>query len=141
VPSTQPAIAGIEIIARYTASTWVGVNPSALSTPMCRNPATTAPLTTFATISTATARPIQPNTIRNGTNVPGSPVAIAFSARYDCSPSSAPAGRPAVTAALPALTCASVPASWKRYSICVAVGFSAVICPGDTQASADWLTE
>ena len=48
---------------------------------MCLKPETTAPLTTFATISTATARPNQPNTIKNGTNVFGSPVASARSAR------------------------------------------------------------
>jgi hypothetical protein len=67
VPSAHPTIAGTETIVRYTAITCVGVKPSALSTPMCRNPATTAPLTTFATMRIATARPSTPNATRNVT--------------------------------------------------------------------------
>ena len=97
--AAHPMIAGMEIIVRYTAMTCVGVNPSAFSTPMCLKPETTAPLTTLATIRTATASPSQPNTIRNGTNVFGSPVASARSPRYDCVPTSAPDGSPDVTAA------------------------------------------
>ncbi len=48
---------------------------------MCRNPATTAPLTTLATIRIATAKPRIPNTSSNGTNVPSSDAAASLSAR------------------------------------------------------------
>jgi hypothetical protein len=91
-----------------------GVNPGALSTPMCRIPATTAPLTTLATIRIATSRPRQPKTTRNGTNVPGSAAAAALSVRYDRAPSSDPGDTPAVTADRPELICASVAAWLKR---------------------------
>src|SRR5689334_11789455 len=97
---------------------------------MCRNPATTAPLTTLATMSTATASPRMPNTTRNTTNVDASAEAASRSARYDCEPSSPVGGRTAVDTVPPA----------NRYSICRLVGCSAPIWAGATQASAERLT-
>ena len=56
-PTTVPATAGTAMVATYTRTTWRGVKPMVLKTPMSRYPETTAPLTTFSTISTATAAP------------------------------------------------------------------------------------
>ncbi len=64
VPRTHPATAGTEIIVRYTATTCPGVKPRAFRMPMCRKPEMTAPLTTLATISTATTMPRTPKAIR-----------------------------------------------------------------------------
>ncbi len=66
-PSTQPASAGTATWITYEATTCPGENPMDFSTPIRRVPATTAPLTTLATISTDMTSPITPNATMNGT--------------------------------------------------------------------------
>ncbi len=66
VPAAEPATAGTAIIVKYTATTWFGVKPRALSMPMCRYPETTAPLTTFPTIRAETSRPRTPKSVMKG---------------------------------------------------------------------------
>src|SRR4029079_3262976 len=51
-------------------TTWSGEKPTDLSTPIRRVPATTAPLTTLATISTAITIPLRPNATLQGTHSP-----------------------------------------------------------------------
>ena len=88
------------------------------STPIRRVPATTAPLTTLATISTDSTSPISPNATMNGTQGAIEPVACSLTVSQDCAPSTAPGGSAARTAAISAFTWAVVPALAKRYSIC-----------------------
>ena len=66
-PSTQPRKAGTATWITYEATTCPGENPMDFSTPIRRVPATTAPLTTLATISTDSSSPITPNATMNGT--------------------------------------------------------------------------
>ncbi len=49
--------------------------------PMRRYPATTAPLTTFVTISTDMTMPMMPNANKNGTNGAMFPFSLALAAR------------------------------------------------------------
>jgi len=103
-------------------------------------PATTAPLTTLATISTAITSPIRPNATMKGTQGAIDWVARNLAVRYDCVPSSAPRGSEARIRAMSAFTAAFVPALAKRYSICATAGApgarSAAISAGTTQACA-----
>ncbi len=103
---------------------------------MCRNPETTAPPTTFATISTATRMPSTPNAIRYGAYARALPPIRCLSARYVCDPASEPGGNSRVTSASRARSPRSDAASRNRNSICRPVGCSAPICSGATQASA-----
>src|SRR5262249_44776277 len=57
-PARQPARAGQPTRPRYAATTWAGVRPMDFSTPIRWYPATTAPLTTLPTMSTAITRPM-----------------------------------------------------------------------------------
>ena len=66
-PITQPANAGTATWITYEATTCPGENPMDFSTPIRRVPATTAPLTTLATISADMTSPITPNATMNGT--------------------------------------------------------------------------
>ena len=113
-PVRAPAVAGIATWSRYAATTWAGEKPMDFSTPIRRVPATTAPLTTLATISTAITSPIRPNATMNGTQGAIDRVASSLAVRYDCAPSSEPAGSAARSLAMSALTAAFVPAPEKR---------------------------
>ena len=66
-PSTQPTSAGTATWITYDATTCPGENPMDFSTPIRRVPATTAPLTTLATIRTDMTSPITPKATMNGT--------------------------------------------------------------------------
>src|SRR6516165_10067862 len=68
------------------------------STPIRRVPATTAPLTTLATISTDMTSPITPNVTRNGTQGAIEPVACALTVSQDWAPIRAPARSAAISA-------------------------------------------
>src|SRR5215470_4348073 len=144
-PATAPAAAGMATWSTYATTTCAGEKPTDLSTPIRRVPATTAPLTTLATISTAITSPIRPNATMNGTQGAIEAVALSLVARYDCAPSSAPRGSTARTRAVSALTAAFVPALEKRYSICAVCGVpgarSAASSAGVTQAWAVPVTE
>src|SRR6516165_10712317 len=137
-PITQPRNAGTATWITYEATTCPGENPMDFSTPIRRVPATTAPLTTLATISTDMTSPITANATRNGTQGAIAPVACSFTVSQDCAPISAPGGSASRTAAMSALTWAVVPALAKRYSICATSGSpgarSAAISEGITQA-------
>ncbi len=103
---------------------------------MCRNPETTAPPTTLATISTATRIPRTPKAIRYGAYARALLPIRCLSARYVCEPASAPGGSPSVTSDRRARSPSSVDASRNRNSICRPVGCRAPIWSGVTQASA-----
>src|SRR6516225_2420848 len=137
-PARQPASAGTATRMMYVATTWPGENPRDFSTPIRRVPATTAPLTTLATISTDMTSPITPNVTRNGTQGAIEPVACALTVSQDWAPIRAPGGSAARTSAMSAFTWAVVPALAKRYSICAMSGDpgarSAAISAGATQA-------
>src|SRR5262249_61664344 len=66
-PITQPRNAGTATWITYEATPCPGENPMDFSTPIRRVPATTAPLTTLATISTDMTSPSTPNATMNGT--------------------------------------------------------------------------
>jgi hypothetical protein len=85
-----------------------------LSTPIRRVPATTAPLTTLATISTAITIPIRPNATIKGTHGAIDRVARSLAVSHDCAPSSEPGGSAARTRATSARTWAALPAWAKR---------------------------
>ena len=72
------------------------------STPIRRVPATTAPLTTLATINTDITSPISPNATMNGTHGAIEPVACSLTVSQDCAPSTEPRGSAARTAAMSA---------------------------------------
>src|SRR5215468_12402325 len=139
-PMTQPRNAGTATWITYEATTCPGENPMDFSTPIRRVPATTAPLTTLATISTDITSPISPNATMNGTHGANEPVACALAVSQDCAPSTLPCGSAAVTAAMSLFTAAAVAALEKRYSICDTSGApaacSAPISPGVTQPCA-----
>ena len=71
---TRPAPASRPGSGRPT-TTWAGVRPRLFSTPIRWYPATTAPLTTLPTMSTAMARPISANATTNGSMIAPLPVA------------------------------------------------------------------
>src|SRR5215469_12392064 len=75
-PATQPRNAGTATWMTYEATTWLGEKPMDFSTPIRRVPATTAPLTTLATISTDMTSPMIPNATRNGTQGAIEPVGV-----------------------------------------------------------------
>src|SRR5215468_2080832 len=137
-PATQPSNAGTATWMTYEATTWPGVKPIDFSTPIRRVPATTAPLTTLATISTDITSPISPNATMNGTQGAIEPVSCSLTVSQDCAPIRAPCGSAARSAAMSALTSAVVAALAKRYSICTTSGVpgarSAAISAGATQA-------
>src|SRR5262252_6475651 len=85
-PSTQPRNAGTATWIRYDATACPGENPIDFSTPIRRVPATTAPLTTLATISADMTSPMIPNATRNGTQGAIEPVACALTVSQDCAP-------------------------------------------------------
>ena len=85
-----------------------------MSTPIRRVPATTAPLTTLATISTAITIPIRPNATMKGTHGAIDWVARSLAVSHDCAPSSEPGGSAARTRATSALTWVALPARAKR---------------------------
>ncbi len=66
-PITQPPNAGPATWITYDATTCPGENPMDFSTPIRRVPATTAPLTTLATISADMTSPSTPKATMNGT--------------------------------------------------------------------------
>ncbi len=68
-PAMHPARAGRPTRLRYATTTCAGVRPMLFSTPIRWYPATTAPLTTLATMSTAMARPISANATTNGSMI------------------------------------------------------------------------
>jgi hypothetical protein len=107
------------------------------STPIRRVPATTAPLTTLATISTDITSPITPNATMNGTQGAIEPVACSLTVSQDCAPIRAPCGSAARTCAMSAFTWAVVPALAKRYNSWLTSGVpgarSAAISVGVTQ--------
>src|ERR1019366_5488095 len=111
-----------------------------LRMPILRNSATTAPLTTFATISTDITMAMIPNATRNGTNGAMAPASCALAARYDWVPATAPAGSALASAATSERRATAVPALRNRYSICAAAGApgvrSAATWAGTTQAPA-----
>src|SRR6516165_7543914 len=115
------------------------------STPIRRVPATTAPLTTLATISTDITSPITPNATMNGTQGAIELVSCSLTVSQESAPSRAPCGSAARTSAMSAVTWAVVPALEKRYSICVTCGApgarSAEISAGVTQAWAVWVID
>src|SRR6516165_10307899 len=137
-PATQPRNAGTATWMTYEATTWPGEKPMDFSTPIRRVPATTAPLTTLATISTDITSPISPNATMNGTQGAIEPVSCSLTVSQDCAPIRAPCGSAACSAAMSAVTSAVVPALAKRYSICATSGVpgarSAAISAGATQA-------
>src|SRR6516225_8991938 len=137
-PARQPASAGTATRMMYVATTWPGENPRDFSTPIRRVPATTAPLTTLATMSTDMTSPMIPNATRNGTHGAIEPVACALTVSQDWAPIRAPGGSAARTSAMSAFTWAVVPALANRYSICARSGDpgarSAAISAGVTQA-------
>src|SRR5215472_13121624 len=124
---------------------WPGVKPMLLRMPILLYPATTAPLTTLATISADSTRPMTPNATTNGTYAPTRDTSLALTVRYDWAPVTVPAGSAAVRVARSPRTAAVVPASRNRYSICALAGVpggrSLPISAGRTQASADLVIE
>src|SRR5438105_7770575 len=113
-PARQPTAAGMATCSTYAVTTWAGENPTDFSTPIRRVPATTAPLTTLATISTAITSPITPNATMNGTQGAIDAVARSLAVRYDCAPSSEPDGSVARSVAMSAVTAALLPAPANR---------------------------
>ena len=88
----QPATAGRPIRLRYTATTWAGVRPMLFSTPILWYPATTAPLTTLPTMSTAITRPISANATTKGSMIAPLPSALACVVSQGVASATAPAG-------------------------------------------------
>ncbi len=103
-PATHPARAGQPTRLRYATTTWAGVRPRLFSTPIRRYPATTAPLTTLPTISTAITRPISANATTNGSMIAPLPVASLSAASQEPAPVTAPGGSALVTSATSART-------------------------------------
>ena len=122
------------------ATTCAGENPMDFSTPMRLVPATTAPLTTLATISTDITSPSTPNATMNGTHGAIELVDCSLAVRYDWALSRSPGGSEDRSEAMSAVSSACVPALAKRYSICETSGVpasrSAVSSAGVTQACA-----
>src|SRR3984893_9427458 len=103
-PATQPRKAGTATWMTYEATTCAGENPMDFNTPIRRVPATTAPLTTLATISTDITSPISPTATMNGTHGAIEPVACSLTVSQDCVPSTEPGGSAARIAAMSAFT-------------------------------------
>src|SRR5215469_11682330 len=139
-PAKVPASAGIPACATYAATTWAGVKPMLLSTPIRRYPLTTAPLTTLPTISTDIASPMTPNATMNGTMIAIDPLSWLLTVSQELVPVIVPDGSARVRAVTSASSCGWVSAWWNRYSICAAAGAcggrSVAICAGSTQPSA-----
>ena len=98
-PATQPARAGQPTRLRYATATWAGVRPRLFSTPIRWYPATTAPLTTLPTMSTAMTRPISANATTNGSMIAPLPVAAFSAASQEPVPVTVPGGSALVTSA------------------------------------------
>ncbi len=62
----MPRIPGTSICPAYTPTTWRGVKPNVLRTPIDPYPAITAPLTTLAATSAAITSPRTANASTNG---------------------------------------------------------------------------
>ena len=131
--------------ATYAAATWAGVNPMLLSTPIRRYPATTAPLTTLATMSTDRTRAMMANATTNGVLMPCSEPVWSVELSQDTYPDTAPAGRTAFSAETSAVICGPDPALVKSYSIpsegAAPALRKAVISLGTTQASSSRTTD
>src|ERR1700685_3303835 len=121
-PATHPARAGRPTRLRYATMTCAGVRPMLFSTPIRWYPATTAPLTTLATMSTAMARPISANATTNGSMIAPLPVFWLSAASQEPAPVTVPGGSAPATSARSARTCACVPALVNRYSSCALEG-------------------
>src|ERR1700720_4333046 len=89
-PSTQPPSAGTATWITYEATTCPGENPMDFSTPIRRVPATTAPLTTLATISADMASPSTPKATMNGTQGAIELASASLTVRQDSAPTTAP---------------------------------------------------
>src|SRR5579862_8480228 len=115
------------------------------STPIRLVPATTAPLTTLATISADITRPSSPNATMKGTHGAIDRVSCNLTVRYDSAPRSEPRGSAERSESMSALTSAMVAALEKRYSIWLAAGVpgarSAAASAGSTQACAVWVID
>ena len=103
-PARHPASAGQPTRLRYATTTWAGVRPTLFSTPIRVYPATTAPLTTLPTMSTAMARPISANATTNGSMIAPLPVAWFSAASQEAAPVTAPGGSALLTSATSART-------------------------------------
>ena len=103
-PITQPARAGQPTRLRYATTTWAGVRPRLFSTPIRWYPATTAPLTTLPTMSTAMIRPISANASTNGSMIAPLLVASFSAPSQEAAPVTAPGGRARLTSAMSART-------------------------------------
>src|SRR5580658_9676254 len=134
-PATHPARAGRPTRLRYATTTCAGVRPMLFSTPIRWYPATTAPLTTLATMSTAMARPISANATTNGSMIAPLLSDWLSAASHEPDPVTVPGGSAPVTSARSARTWDAVPALVNRYSSC-ALGGAPGACKKETSAGA-----
>src|SRR5215470_9519925 len=102
-PAKIPASAGIPACATYAVTTCDGVNPTLLSTPIRRYPATTAPLTTLPTITTDITSPMTPKATTNGTMIAIVPASWVLTVSQELVPVIVPAGSARVRAVTSAL--------------------------------------
>ena len=107
-------MAGSSAIRQKAPTTWAGVLPSALRTPILNRAPATAPLTTFVMIRIAVVRARMPKAMMNGTHGAVLRWAWYWVARYVSAPTSAPVGSMWVIAVRAASSSLSVPARVKR---------------------------